>query len=148
MSLVLDVGGLTNVTNVTNFSLVSNCASQDLAKKKIPEIPPANFQLMPDTAYFDEHPENFILFSMGSRIGTPSGNRSWTSRTLFHSVSLAWPDRKSLDMNTRMRLMHSTVDNKTERTRDKPFWPGRWGCTPLKVGPNLFCDEAYQSSVV
>ena len=122
----------------TNFSLVSNCASQHLAKKKIPEsseIPPANFQLMPGTAYFDEHPENFILFSIGSRIGTPSGNRS--SRTLFHSVSLAWPDRKSLDMNTRMRLMHSTVDNKTERTRGKPFWPERWGCTPLGVGVTL-----------
>ena len=124
------------------------------------------------------------IFSIGSRIGTPSGNRRWTSRTLFHSVSLAWSDRRSLGMNTRMWLMPSIVDNKTERTRGTPFWPGRQGCTPLGVGvrldrslslemalpdaqlrrtsttycscggsssgfgPNLFCDEVYQSSDV
>ena len=100
---------------------------------------------MPGTVpYFNEHLEFSSLipiFSIGSRIGTPSGNLFWTSRTLFHSVFLAWSVRRSLDMNTRMWLMFSTfkLDNKTERTIDVLIWPGRqgWGSARHCVGFSL-----------
>ena len=72
-------------------------------------------------------------------IFSPSGNCFWTSRTLFHGIFLAWSVRRTLDMNTRMLLMPSTLGNKLKGRQVHFFGLGdrsasRWGSALHWIG--------------
>jgi hypothetical protein len=69
------------------------------------------------------------IFCIGSSNPIPSGNRLWTSNTLFQTVSRACAGRKSFGKKIRRRLRASIVDNKTGTTRGSPFSPAGQGWT-------------------
>ena len=80
-----------------------------------------------------------LNFSSLMPIFSPSGNCFWTSRTLFHGIFLAWSVCRTLDINTRMWLMPSTLGNKLKGRQVHFFGLGdrsasRWGSALHWIG--------------